>query len=202
MGYLELIIGPMFSGKTSKLINMYNEEVKCNINHKTEVIAINYDKDTRYGANKIASHNAMEIGCLSINELSELSENLSYKSLIESAKSIYINEAQFFKNLKKWVVDQVEIFDKNIILCGLDSDFKREKFGELLDLVPHANVITKLSGTCSKCYGQSIYTFRVSNEISQEVIGTDNYIPVCRNCYNKGDKPNSSLFDDAILCRH
>ena len=116
MGYLEIILGPMFSGKTSKLIQMYNEEIRDTENCKDEIIAINYDKDNRYGANKIASHNSQEIGCLSINKLSELSENSLYKKRIASAKSIYINEAQFFQNLKTWVVEQVEIYDKNIIL--------------------------------------------------------------------------------------
>ena len=69
------------------------------------------------------------------------------------------------------------------MLCGLDSDFKREKFGEILDLVPHANKITKMNGKCSRCYNKSIFTHRVSNETEQEVIGIDNYIPVCRQCY-------------------
>ena len=68
-----------------------------------------------------------------------------------NADYIFINEAQFFTNLKNWVITIVERYNKNVILCGLDSDFKREKFGEILDLIPHAHKITKLNGTCTQC---------------------------------------------------
>jgi thymidine kinase len=182
MGYLELITGPMFSGKTSVLIEQYNEHIT--MYNKNDIIAINYDKDIRYGSNKIISHNGLSIDCISINELSELSENFTLNRKLESAKYIFINEAQFFKNLKSWVLFMIETHDKNIVLCGLDSDYKREKFGEILDLVPHADKITKLCGTCTKCSCKSIYTHRISDETEQEVIGVDNYIPVCRKCYN------------------
>jgi thymidine kinase len=184
MGTLELIIGPMFSGKTSLLIDSYND--LYDFNNKNKVIAINYDKDNRYGDNKIASHNGKEIQCVSVNTLYELdSYNTEFTNQkLHSVEYIFINEAQFFKDLKLWVINQVETKNKNVILCGLDSDFKREKFGDIWDLIPHANKITKLHGTCQKCSNPSIYTYRLSDEVNQEVIGTNNYIPVCRSCYN------------------
>ena len=180
MGSLELIIGPMFSGKTSMLIDLYNEHKKKSMFTQNKVFAINYDKDTRYGSNVIASHDRKSIGCTSSNNLYDLNDTQQFYS----AEYVFINEAQFFTNLKSWVLDQVEKYNKNIILCGLDSDFKREKFGEIWDLIPHANKITKLSGTCSNCSNPSIYTHRISSETIQEVIGgLGNYIPVCRMCY-------------------
>lgn len=189
MGYLKIIIGPMFSGKTSMLIDLYNEEMYklYKIKEKNTLLAINYDKDTRYGVNKIVSHDGEEINCISINNLEDLFSYEMDNNLLVSAQYIFINEAQFFKNLKSWVLNQVENFNKNIILCGLDSDFKREKFGEILDLLPHADMVIKLYGKCSGkyCNNKSLYTYRITKEIEQEVIGTDNYIPVCRNCYQK-----------------
>jgi thymidine kinase len=197
MGYLKIIIGPMFSGKTSMLINLYNEQkittqdmlelyhIKENENN---ILAINYDKDTRYGINKIVSHDRKEIDCVSVNDLQELTHNQADKDKLESANFLFINEAQFFPNLKNWVLTQVEVFDKVITLCGLDSDYKREKFGEILDLVPHADELIKLYGKCAKCTNKSLFTHRISNETKQEVIGTDNYIPVCRHCYNSSLK--------------
>ena len=190
MGSLELIIGPMFSGKTSLLIDLYNKHNESNevANKKktlyniNKVIAINYDKDNRYGFNQISSHNGKTINCISINNLYDLIFSNDMHKL-NLAEYIFINEAQFFKELKSWVLNQVETYNKNIILCGLDSDFKREKFGEIWDLIPHANKITKLSGICTKCSNPSIYTHRISTETEQEVIGTSNYIPVCRMCY-------------------
>jgi thymidine kinase len=190
MGFLTIIIGPMYSGKTEKLIDLYNEIkfIKQNDNSYIEcsekLLAINYDKDTRYGVNKIISHNKKEIDCISINNLEELLYTQNDKEKLYTAKYIFINEAQFFKNLKNWVLTQIEEYDKNIILCGLDSDFKRDKFGEILDLIPHADQLIKLYGKCSKCNNKSLYTYRLTSETNQEVIGSDNYIPVCRNCYN------------------
>ena len=190
MGFLTIIIGPMYSGKTERLIDLYNENkfIKQNNNSYIEcsdkLLAINYDKDTRYGINKIISHNKKEMDCISINNFEELLYTQNDKKKLDTAKYIYINEAQFFKNLKIWVLTQIEEYDKNIILCGLDSDFKRDKFGEILDLIPHADQLIKLYGKCSKCNNKSLYTYRLTGETNQEVIGSDNYIPVCRNCYN------------------
>ena len=199
MGYIKMIIGPMFSGKTSKLIDLYNEEkyhIKqiYNIEQKDSILAINYDKDIRYGENIIASHDGEEINCISINDLDELSYYEAEKKLLISAEYIFINEAQFFKNLKDWVLNQVENHNKNIILCGLDSDFKRNKFGEILDLIPHADSLIKLYGSCStsNCKEKSLYTYRLSSETNQEVIGTNNYIPVCRKCYTMHVKDKSN----------
>jgi len=196
MGYLKIIIGPMYSKKTSMLIDIYNDlkyikqDCQCYIINQDELLAINYDKDTRYGINKIVSHDKKEIDCISINNLDELLYNQEDKDKFNSAKFIFINEAQFFPNLKSWVLNQIEVNNKHIILCGLDSDYKREKFGEILDLIPHADSLIKLYGNCgyNNCTNKSLFTHRLSFEKEQEVIGTDNYIPVCRECYNKINK--------------
>lgn len=196
MGYLEVIAGCMFARKTTKLIEIYNQMLEDG----EKVLAINYDKDTRYGLNKIISHDGLYISCLSIQSLDDLYYNKIIQPLDDSyaaiyihpklldAKYIFINEAQFFPNLKSWVLTLVEKYDKNIILCGLDSDFRREKFGEILDLVPHADKFTKLYGLCSKCPEPSLYTHRLTNEVKQEIIGSDNYTPLCRRCYNELNK--------------
>lgn len=193
-GFLELIIGPMFSGKTNKLIQRFNE-IKYSIstisnnsntiyNERSQesMLALNYNLDTRYGTNKIISHDGNAINCLAINNLAELQTEPNL-TLLHQAKYIFINEAQFFSNLKDWILEQLNKYNKYIILCGLDSDFKRERFGDLLDLIPHANMVVKLTGICSKCNQPSIYTHRITSEIKQEIIGTNNYIPVCRACY-------------------
>ena len=179
MGYLELIIGPMFSGKTSKLIELYNEHTTFDDN----IIAINYDNDTRYSTNSIVSHDGDSISAFFVNNLNDLTTHKHIFKKLKTANYIFINEAQFFKNLKSWVLKLVDLYDKNVILCGLDSDFKREKFGEILDLIPHADKITKLNGNCKNCKNLSMFTHRISNETEQEVVGIHNYIPVCRKCY-------------------
>jgi len=176
MGSLEIIMGPMFSGKTELLINKYN---LAKFDNPKKIIAYNYFKDTRYGDNIIASHNGLTIPSNNIENLNQIFQdnNFSDKTFI------FINEAQFFPELKSNVIKLVELFNKNVVICGLDSDFKREKFGELCDLLPYADHIYKLKGNCNECMNKSLFTYRVTNEKDQQLIGTDNYIPLCRKCY-------------------
>ena len=119
MSYLELIIGPMFSGKTSELIKIYEEK----INDREKVMAINYDKDVRYGINKIVSHDGRSIPSINLNALYEMDMNFAEKNLFVESNWILINEAQFFKDLKPWILNNLHITNKNFVLCGLDSDF-------------------------------------------------------------------------------
>ena len=200
MGSLEIIFGPMFSGKTELLIKKYNElynKFWYQYALKTELtgfcneqfdeicnsrIAINYFMDTRYKNNAIVSHDKNSIPSLNLETLSILfTEN--YKNLLEKSKYIFINEAQFFPDLKDSIVKLLEIYNKNIVICGLDSDFKREKFGEMWDLIPHANSVVKLTGKCHYCTNKSLFSYRVTEETDQAVIGTTNYLPLCRQCY-------------------
>lgn len=183
-GYLEIIMGPMFSGKTELLIQKYNMYSLLSKPHDlilstTFCIAFNYHKDTRYGENIIASHNKKSIPSINIEFLSEI---FSHPDFLKTTH-IFINEAQFFTDLKVSIIKLLEQYRKTVIICGLDSDFKREKFGDIWDLIPHANMITKLNGKCANCSNLSIFTHRISNELNQEVIGSNNYIPLCRSCY-------------------
>ena len=182
MSYLELLIGPMFSGKTSELIKRYHEKADTE-----NVLGINYDGDTRYAINKIVSHDQQSIASINVNNLYDINNNsLFYKKFI-NATWIFINEAQFFKDLKPWIIQHIYSTNKGFVLCGLDSDFKTDRFGDLLDLIPHADKVTKLYGQCQYCSNKSLYTHRLTKELEQEVIGTNNYIPLCRSCYHKAN---------------
>ena len=77
----------------------------------------------------------------------------------------------------------VDIHKKKVIVCGLDSDFQRNKFGVILDLIPLCDKVTKLKGKCNDCNNASVFSYRLSEEEEQVVIGSNNYIPLCRNCY-------------------
>ena len=76
---------------------------------------------------------------------------------------------------------------KKVYICGLDGDFKKQKFGEILDLIPLCDKVTKLTSICSLCKNGNpgIFSKRISDEKEQTLVGSDNYIPVCRICYVK-----------------
>lgn len=185
MGSLEIIIGPMFSGKTEMLISIYNAYSLISEPHNillstTFCMAFNYHKDTRYGENIIASHNKKSIPSINIEFLSQIFDHPDFSKTTH----IFINEAQFFSDLKDSIIRLVEHNNKHVIICGLDSDFKREKFGEIWDLIPHANKLSKLYGKCNNCSEKSLFTHRVTSEKEQEVISSESYVPLCRLCYN------------------
>lgn len=180
MGTLELIYGCMFSGKTSKLIDRYNE-----LKDKYKCLAVNYIFDKRYtNEDKIVSHNNDFIDCICIQDLEELTSDLDNLDKLNDAEYIFINEAQFFKELKSWVLYVKNTLKKNIILCGLDLDFKREKFGELMDLTIVATKTFRMLGSCDKCGNASLYTHRLVDNEAQVLIGASEYIPVCDDCWN------------------
>jgi thymidine kinase len=129
--------------------------------------------------------------CIQANKLSEIwlndnqvVDNDSY-NLLKNSDVILINEGQFFSDLYEVVVDMLNK-NKRVYICGLDGDFERKKFGSVLDLIPLCDKVTKLTSLCSSCKDGTpgIFSMRLTNETEQTIVGSDNYIPVCRKCYN------------------
>ena len=192
-GYLELIIGPRFSSKTTRLVEIYKQCKFCNIS----VTAINHSIDTRYHDTMLSSHDKIMIPCLQAHQLNDIwtdrgfheSGNQSDKyayNLLRTSDVILINEGQFFPDLYEIVVDMLKN-NKKIYVCGLDGDFERKKFGAILDLIPLCDKVTKLTSLCSSCKDGTpgIFSMRLTGDKTQTLVGSDNYIPVCRKCYDK-----------------
>ena len=182
-GYLELILGPMFSGKTTQIIQIHNNYSYIG----KKVVVINFSEDKRYHDTMLSTHDRKMIPCILSDNLVDIWSNTlnPFYSEINEADVILINEGQFFKGLKDVVIDMVEKQGKIVYICGLDGDFKRQKFGELLDLIPFCDKVTKLTSLCSGCRNgkKGLFSCRVTNETAQVVIGSDNYKPLCRSCY-------------------
>ena len=101
-----------------------------------------------------------------------------------NADVILINEGQFFDDLYPAVKHMLQ-HGKQIYIGGLDGDFERKKFGQVLDLIPLCDKVTKLTSLCSQCKDGTlgIFSMRLTPEKQQTLVGSDNYIPVCRKCY-------------------
>lgn len=182
-GYLKIILGPMTSGKTTELIKEYNRHVAggfkcCFINHST---------DDRYGSgnSKTSTHNKSVVNnTFSCDKLDYLM--LDEPERIDPFDVFFINEGQFFSDLKFYVDYLVNRKNKKVYVCGLDGDFRREKFGTLLDIIPICDDIIKLKALCIKCKkNEAIFTFRLTNEKEQTIVGgSESYCALCRSCYN------------------
>ncbi len=178
-GSINLIIGCMFSGKsteTIRLIRRYN-----NIKGK-KILVINNAMDNRYGESVISSHDKVQLDCISLSNLSDIKNKEEYLS----ADVIFIEEGQFFKDLFDFVTNAADNDKKNVFVTGLDGDYKRDTFGDICRLIPHAENVTKLKALCAKCQDGTLATFtkRIVKNEKVELIGNENiYLPVCRYHY-------------------
>lgn len=174
-GYCELALGPMFAGKSSWLVRLYKQYTF----YTDKILVINYVGDTRYHAEDLCTHDKTAIPCVQSFKLGNV-------DVPDDVKVILINEGQFFEDIVPWVKDMVDNKSKKVYICGLDGDYKRARFGSLLDLIPFCDKVTKLSALCGSCKDgtEAIFTHRVTSSKEQVLIGEkDHYLPVCRKCY-------------------
>ncbi|KAK9862753.1 hypothetical protein WJX84_004796 [Apatococcus fuscideae] len=129
-GQLDLIIGPMFAGKTSALLKRVNDLEAQGLT----VVAIKSAKDTRYHASRLVTHDGQSRECFAASSLAEFKEHQA--SEYRASQAIAIDEAQFFPDLLEFCLEAAERDNKLVVVAGLSGDFRRKRFGEVLDLVP------------------------------------------------------------------
>lgn len=172
MGHLKLLIGCMFSQKTTELIN-------CARIHKSlglSVLIINHISDTRYGNMCLATHNNDKETSISVECLQHAN--------IQDYQVIIIDEGQFFDDLIKYVTLWADTLDVKIIVAGLSGNSNREPIGDVLRLVPHADEIIHLKAKCLFCHDQAIYSKFIG--CGNPTIGSsESYAPTCRMHYLK-----------------
>ena len=176
-GRLELIIGNMFSGKSTELIRRINREKSIN----KKIIVINYAGDNRYSNNSVSTHDNTKINSLKLNNLSEFNLNLVFQY-----DSFFIDEGQFFPDLYPFVKELVDTHLKHVVVSGLDGDSQRKMFGDIVNLIPICDTVDKLQAYCNKCNNGTYGPF--TKKISQctdliDIGGSNKYIPVCRKHY-------------------
>lgn len=174
MGELHIIIGCMFSGKTTELLRIAKRLKSV----EQRVLLINYHEDNRYSATDVKTHDNTGAGIESFF-LEKLDINYSEYDVI------CINEAHFFKNLKQFCLRAISD-NKIVYVSGLDGDFQQNPFGEILDLIPLCNSVNRLNAFCKICKNgtPAFFTKRISNSLEQKLIGVNEYIPVCRFHFN------------------
>lgn len=177
-GKLHLIIGPMFAGKTSHLVENYKKCMLCNI----PCIVINHSDDNRYDENNLCTHDKISIPCVKAVNLINIYKNIAKNSVV------LINEGQFFNDLYDIVIKMVEEMDMTVYVYGLDGDFQRKPFGQILNLIPICDSVQKLQSFCAKCKDATLALFshRIVNDNNQILIGSAaQYVPLCRKCFLK-----------------
>jgi thymidine kinase len=171
---LELIMGCMFSGKSTELIRRLKRYRALD----KSILVINSAKDIRSDQQVIQTHDKNTFECVKTDDLSTLG--------IQNHQVIAIDEAQFFTGLREFV-ERSLAKGKHIIVAGLDGDFEQKKFGELVDLIPLCDDVLKLHALCMKCADgtPAPFTRRLVDSREQELVGDSlMYIATCRKCLN------------------
>lgn len=181
VGQLNLIIGPMFSGKTTELIDRLSRS--CTHPQHLSVLAINHHLDQRYGNNALYSHDKLSFPAVMTDQLATLLDHPSY----QSARVIGIDEAQFFPDLVPTVLKMVEKHHKIVHVAGLLGDADRQPMGQVLQLMPYATTIDVRYALCAVCadgFTRASFTRRIKPNLDPVAIGhEDDYQSVCRMHY-------------------
>ncbi len=177
-GWIEVVCGSMFSGKTEELIRRLKRAKIAN----QRVLVVKPDVDVRYDKEKVVSHDASTIDALPIKYSSEL------LGLTEQFDVIGIDEAQFFDAELPQVCQTLALNGVRIIVAGLDMDYKGMPFGPVPDLLAVAEYITKVHAICVHCGNLATHSYRKILNDEHILLGEKNvYEPRCRTCYNMGN---------------
>ncbi len=182
MANLDIIIGPMFAGKSCELIR----RIRLLKVLKKEYIVIKPSIDNRYenqcNNNMIISHNFDKEHCIVLNKMEDI-----FMNELSNIDTIFIDEAQFFDDLVNCVKILVEHHKINVVVTGLDGDSNRNKFGHILDLIPYCNTCTKINAACIMCLDgtPAPFSYRNKNTSSEQVLigASDTYMSLCRHHY-------------------
>lgn len=177
-GWIEVICGSMFSGKTEELIRRLKRAKIAN--QKVEIFKPAVDK--RYDDTKVVSHDANFILSTPIGHSSKLLE------LTEGVNVVGVDEAQFFDEELVDNCQKLALRGIRVIAAGLDMDFKGLPFGPVPQLLAVAEYITKVHAICQHCGNLATHSYRLSADEDTVVLGEkDRYEPRCRTCYHMGN---------------
>ncbi|MBX7164163.1 MAG: thymidine kinase [Saprospiraceae bacterium] len=177
-GWIEVICGSMFSGKTEELIRRLKRARIAN--QKVEIFKPS--KDTRYDDRKVVSHDENAL----LSKPIEHSKDILQVS--EETKVIGIDEAQFFDLELTQICEQLALQGKRVIVAGLDMDYRGIPFGPIPHLLATAEYITKVHAICPHCGNLATHSYRLSQEGDQFLLGEkDLYEPRCRTCFSMGN---------------
>jgi len=175
---LEIYLGPMFAGKTSMIIRLVNRYK--NINKR--FCLVSHKIDNRYSeTDYLINHDLMGIPCERWAKLMDFSLNSQFMS----SSLIIIDEAQFFPDLREFVL-LAEKLNKHVILFGLDGDTERKPFGQILDCIPLADEVIKLKAFCKVCNdgSEALFTYTSMKKTEQVCVGgAETYASLCRAHY-------------------
>jgi thymidine kinase len=177
-GWIEVVCGSMFSGKTEELIRRLRRAQFAN--QSVEIFKPKIDN--RYDENDVVSHNSTSIKATAINGSADL------LTIADGINVVGIDEAQFFDLELTDVCQQLAMKGVRVIVAGLDMDYRGVPFGPMPHLLAVAEYITKVHAICVHCGNLATHSYRLAQESGVVLVGeTESYEPRCRTCYSMGN---------------
>jgi thymidine kinase len=184
-GWIEVIAGPMFSGKSEELIRRVTRYHLARVPTQTFKPTL----DTRYAETEVVSHSKMSTKAIPVADSDELLRAVEDRTVI-----IGIDEGQFFDDGLVAVAELLAGAGKNLIIAGLDLDYLGRPFEPIPSLMLRAEYVTKSLAVCHRCGGPGLFTQRVVQSDELVVLGaTDAYEARCRHCYNPNEASQQAL---------
>jgi thymidine kinase len=178
-GWVEVICGSMFSGKTEELIRRLNRAVLA----KQQVEIFKPSLDSRYHEENIVSHNDNFIRSTPVSVASEILLH------VRKGEVVGIDEAQFFDDSILEVVQTLAGQGTRVIVAGLDMDYLGKPFGSMPSLMAMAEFVTKVHAICIKCSGLGSHSYRLDESSEQVLLGAQSqYEARCRKCFSLSPK--------------
>jgi thymidine kinase len=179
-GWIEVVCGSMFSGKTEELIRRLKRAKFA----KQKVEIFKPQIDVRYDETKVVSHQGNEIQSTPVTNSSNI------LILANEVDVVGIDEAQFFDMGLVSVCNQLADMGTRVIVAGLDMDYTGKPFGPMPQLMACAEYVTKVHAICMRCGNLAHVSHRKIENSSLVLLGeTDSYEPLCRDCFNRANLP-------------
>lgn len=173
---LEIIFGPMFSGKTTEMMRRIRRLQRA----RKKTVIVKFNEDDRCGKDLVSSHDGLTHDAIPLTRLKGFN--------VEPYDAIGIDEGQFFPDLKDVVLQWIDQ-GKIVVISSLDSDSEKEPFGQTMDLARHADKFKKLTAICYQCDSDAPFTMRTTAYEGQfQIGGSDKFQAACRKCH-KPSKP-------------
>lgn len=184
-GWVEVICGPMFSGKSEELIRRVTRFKIARV----PVQVFKPQLDDRFADKEVVSHSSHRVSAEPVADSLQM-----LRAIHDSTRVIGVDEAQFFDDGLVDIVDNLAVKGKQVIIAGLDTDYLRRPFEPIPTLCDRAEYVTKMLAVCHRCGGPGMYTQRIVQSDDLVVLGaTEAYEARCRMCYDPNEPEQPSL---------
>ncbi len=183
-GWIEVVCGSMFSGKTEELIRRLKRAQIANLN----ILIVKPKIDVRYDEKDIVSHDASSIPSIPVQSSQDILE------MAEGMDIVGVDEVQFFDEGITQVCEQLALQGCRVIVAGLDMDYTGKPFGPMPQILAVAEYVTKLHAICVQCGYLASHSFRKIKTSQQIELGSqDIYEARCRICFDEGQRQQEAM---------